>query len=118
MRIALRYLHNHPAEKVGIFSTFDFIYQKAQSISKIFHGRSKSEVNDLDQFKTSFQELKQVLSTTACQKALQAKDISTDVVDQIIQALDSTTSDEFARERSKYVAVFSRLNAEINKYCK
>ncbi|MFA7284785.1 MAG: hypothetical protein WC004_03100 [Candidatus Absconditabacterales bacterium] len=118
MWIALRYLNNHPAEKVGIFSTFDFIYQKVSSVSKMFHGRSKSDVNDLDQFKTSFKELKQVLSTTACQRALQAKDISTDVVDQIIQALDSTTSDEFARERSKYVAVFSKLNTEINKYCK
>lgn len=75
-------------------------------------------MNDLDQFKNSFQELKQVLSSTTCQKALQAKNISTDVVDQIIQALDTSTADEFARERSKYVAVFSRLSTEINKYCK
>ncbi len=118
MWLALWYLNNHPAEKVGIFSTFDYLYQKVQGISKLFHGRTKNDVNDLDQFKNSFKELKQVISSETCQKALKANDIATDTVDQIIQTLDSTNASDFSRDRSKYIAVFSRINEQINKHCK
>lgn len=114
----MRYLSKHPAEKVGIFSTFDYVYQRVSWISKLFNGRTKGEVDELAQFKNSFHELKQVAASKACEKAIQAKDVSQQTIEQAIQTLDSTTAEEFNANKSKYIAIFNRINSEISKFCK
>lgn len=119
MRISLRYLHNHPAERVGIFSTFDYVYQKIQWVSKsMFGGRSNQDVDDLAQFKTSFKELKQVTSTAECQAALSKNGISTQTIDNVLKELETASAGDFNREKSRYIAIFNRETEEINKYCK
>lgn len=111
------YISHHPAEKVGIFSTFDYIYQRAQGISKVFHGWKKGEVDELAQYKTSFNELNQVISSDACEEAVLAGKISKDNINQIIQNLESTTAEEFNHNKSKYITAFAQMNELINKHC-
>lgn len=118
MWISLRYLHNHPAERVGIFSTFDYIYQRVQWVTKVFEGWSKSDVNDLDQFKTSFKELKQVTSAAECEKELKDSNISVKAIDDVLAELENASSEDFNREKSRYIAIFNRETEDINKYCK
>lgn len=114
----MAYLSNHPAEKVGIFSSLDFIYQKISGVGKRFNGRSQWEMDDLTQFKNSFKELKQVAKSKACEKAIQANKLSQSNIDQTIESLESTTAADFNINKSKYIAIFTRINEEIQKNCK
>ena len=116
--ISMLYLSHHPAEKVGIFSSIDFLYQKVSGIGKMFQGRSKWEMNDLTQFKNSFKELQQVAKSKACEQAVQANQVSQDTINQVIQWLESTNASDFNTNKSKYIAVFTRINEEIQKNCK
>lgn len=118
MWISMRYLSTHPAERIGIFSTFEYVYQKIESIQKVLHGRSQWEVDELEQFKNSFQELKQIVWSKACEKAIQTSSISQETIEQIIQTLESTTASEFDTNKSKYITIFNRINEEIDKNCK
>jgi len=118
MRVSLWYLHNHAAERVWIFSTFDFFYQKIQWATKVFDWWSKSDVNDLDQFKTSFKELKQVTSVVECQKALKDNNISTQSIDDVLAQLETASAEDFNREKSRYISIFNRETQDINKFCK
>lgn len=116
--ISMLYLSKHPAEKIGIFSSIDFIYQKISGISKIFNWRSQWDMNDLTQFKNSFHELKQVAASKACEKAVQTKQLSQENIDSVIQSLESVNAADFNSNKSKYIAIFTRINEEIQKYCK
>lgn len=116
--ISMLYLSHHPAEKVGIFSSIDFVYQKIAGISKMFNGRSKWEMDDLTQFKNSFKELEQVAKSKACEKATQAKQIFPETIQEAIQWLESTTASDFNTNKTKYIAIFTRMNEEIQKNCK
>ncbi len=112
------YLSKHPAEKVWIFSSIDFVYQKISGISKIFNWWSKWDMDDLTQFKNSFHELKQVAASKACEKAVQAKQLSQENIEEVIQSLESVTAADFNSNKSKYIAIFTRINEEIQKNCK
>lgn len=116
--ISMLYLSKHPAEKVGIFSSIDFVYQKINGISKIFNWWSQWDMDDLTQFKNSFNELKLVAASKACEKAIQAKKLSQENIDSVIQSLESVTAADFNSNKSKYIAVFTRINEEIQKNCK
>lgn len=117
MRVAMRYLQNHPAEKVGIFSTFEYVYQKVAGIGKRFQGRSSGEVGDLTQFKSSFGELQSVANSPACAKAVQENEISKIEIAQVLEDLENTSAESFTTNKSKYIALFNRMNEEINRYC-
>ncbi len=117
MWVAMRYLQNHPAEKVGIFSTFEYVYQRVAGIGKRFQGRSSWEVDDLTQFKTSFGELHSVASSPACAEAIEKNEISKVEIDQVLVDLESTSAEDFSTNKSRYIALFNRMNEEINRYC-
>lgn len=115
--ISMAYLNRHPAEKVGIFSSLDFIYQKVTWVGKMFHGWSQWELDSLTQFKNSFQELQQLSHSVACEKAVQANQISKEQIEAIVQNLDSTSAQDFEANKSKYITIFTRINEEIQKHC-
>lgn len=118
LRVSMWYLGNHPAEKVGVMSTIDYVYQRVAGISKLFHWRTKWEVDELEQFKNSFHELQQVANSKACEVTLEANQVSKDTIVQVVQTLESTTAEEFNTNKTKYIAIFNRINEEINKNCK
>ena len=117
MRVAMRYLQNHPAEKVGIFPTFEYVYQKVAGIGKRFQGRSSGEFGDLTQFKSSFGELQSIAVSPACAKAVEENKISKIEIAQVLEDLENTSAENFSANKSKYIALFNRMNEEINRYC-
>lgn len=116
--IAYWYLSSHPAEKVGIFSSLDVVFQKATSLNKIFHGWSWKDIDDLDQYKNSFAELKSIVASKACEKAVAANQLSNETLDQLIQSLDSLSAEDFSANKTKYISVFTTINKNIQTFCK
>ena len=115
--VAFSYLSFHPAEKVGIFGMLDTVYQKITSVNKYFNGWSKTNIDDLAHYKSSFQELKWVLSSKACEKALQTNQLSLSAIDQVLQSLDMLTSQEFDSKKTVYVTLFTSINQKIQSLC-
>ena len=116
--ICMWYVEHHPAEKIWILASVSFLQEKLNSVSKLRNGRSDKEIDELGKYKMSFTELQSVIKSKACEQALNAGQINTDTINQVIQTLESTTALEFETNKTKYITVFNTINDNIKNYCK
>lgn len=118
LSISYNYIQKNPAEKVGFLATFDTIYTKITSIGKKFDGRKGKQLNELENYKSAFKELRWIIESKSCNTNFEWDQTMITAIDSTLKSLETSTPDQFETNKSKYITIFNRINKVVDSNCK